>query len=165
MSRLRHGCASAAVTLGGALVILATSCTNDFDGLFQGDNSSGSSGATDSGKPNGTSSGSNEEICTGNCAADQSTSDVGRKFVCPTCSTCTCLVECSDKDKACGGTCRDGAFCDVQCAITGTCTLTCESGAGCLLRCGKGDCSLDCKGGTRETCPDGTLACNATCPK
>lgn len=163
MSRFRHGCASAAVTLGAALVIFATSCTNDFDGLFQGESSSGSSGQVDSGKPNG---GSEEEICTGKCAADELTSDVGRKFVCPSCTTCTCKVVCTDKDKGCGGTCQDGAFCDVQCGVAG-CTLACESGAGCLLRCNdaKGDCSLDCKGGKRETCPDGTLACNATCPK
>lgn len=161
MSRLRHGFTSAAVTFGTVLVILVTSCTNDFDGLFQGDNTSGSSGAADAGKKP-----TSELICTGSCAADQTLSDVGRKFTCPTCPDCTCKVECSDKDKACGGTCQDGAFCDVRCGVAG-CSMTCESGAGCILRCGtaKGACDLDCRGDKLVECADGSLVCNATCPK
>lgn len=158
MSRLG---VSAAVVVGGAFVILATSCTNDFDRLFLGEDAAASDGGK---KPVDT--GSNEEICTGKCAADQSTTDVGRKFVCPACPACTCLVECSDKDKTCGGTCQDGAFCDVTCGVAG-CSLACDSKDGCILRCGatKGACDLDCKGGSLLECADGSRACNTPCPK
>lgn len=151
MSRL---CVSAAALSGTAFVILATSCTNDFDELFEGDASSDAGGKdTGPGDP---------------CAPLVQKSGDGNftKFNCPTCaSTCPKILCSKDSTDGCTGTCEKGTTCDVVCS-PGKCTLSCAAGASCVLRCSSGvPCDITDCSGEKETCKDGTIVlCDAKCP-
>lgn len=144
--------ASAGGGLGMAFVILATSCTNDFDQLFDG-------GAGSPSKEDGGGA-----TCNATCGLGGKSTDLGYTFLCSACA-CSCKVPCPENGKDCSGTCAAGTTCDVACTGTGRCSLVCEPGAGCLLHCGKGACDLTCTGGKRTECSDGTIACNTACPK
>jgi hypothetical protein len=81
----------------------------------------------------------------------------------------TCNVECGgtsgcDAVLADGstGTCFGTGYCAFTCE--GSCEVSCSGSASCTLACPEdGDCAInDCP--SAQTCPDGTLACQATCP-
>lgn len=163
MSRLR---VSAAVVVGTAMVVLATSCTNDFDQLFEGDLS-----GTDGGK--GDSSKTDKDVaspsgCQPSCELEQNEKDDGTSYDCKSCA-CTCKLECRQTSKSCTGGCEKGTYCDVRCPQSNDCSLECDPGAACVLRCAKGfSCSLQCTGSKPTACSDtadGTVyACNTECP-
>jgi hypothetical protein len=160
MSRL---CVTAAGLLGTAFVILATSCTNDFDKLFEGDASS-DGGKADTGGATDKDTGSSE--CS--CSPEYSDSKSGTvsEAKCPSCA-CSCpKLVCKQDATRCSGTCESKTFCDFSCSKTDDCTLTCAAGAKCILRCAAGfNCNMNCLSGTKTVCSDVVTACGAECPK
>jgi hypothetical protein len=78
----------------------------------------------------------------------------------------TAKLDCQDED--CTVTCDQGASCDIRCAGDSDCAVTCNGAdTACLLRCTSApdSCVLTCGGGGKhQQCPGGIQTCNRACP-